>query len=320
MEKISEDSNNEAYNIIGFKGSWFDKENKEVIIISEYASKGSLLQLIQKTKKNGKKINTDKIIKIIYQLIKAIGLLHRLSIIHRDIKPDNIIVDSLGNIKLIDFGISTKPPSKTKCVTHTPQLTRQRSVDTRANIGEFNCTGTPEYMAPEVLSGRAYATYNEKIDIYSLGWTLYSLLDLEFPYVGTKPLPFDTISKISMYQILTYNLYRDRGNGYKIMDREFSKVAYCDKVNNSCQKISKLPGLAIPNMETVNNLFINQREPSPFPNPDVNLLDFFKDCILSPENRLSASQLINKYYSHPDSKKDPFLPNFEGSYMAFGGN
>jgi serine/threonine protein kinase len=92
-------------------------------------------------------------------LARAVAALHRAGIIHRDIKPDNVILEGGGTLKLIDLGVVRVP-----------------------GLEEFppeNTPGTPAYMAPEMFAGEPG---NEATDIYALGVTMFRAFTGEFPY------------------------------------------------------------------------------------------------------------------------------------------
>jgi len=92
-------------------------------------------------------------------LARALAALHRAGIIHRDIKPDNVILESGGSMKLIDLGVVRVP-----------------------GLEEFppeNIPGTRAYMAPEMLAGEAG---NEGTDIFALGVTMFRAFTGEYPY------------------------------------------------------------------------------------------------------------------------------------------
>ncbi len=107
-----------------------------------------------------KQIVEKEVIRLGCDICSALELCSKLNIIHRDIKPGNILVNDFGHFKLGDFGISR----------------------TMANItfGFTQNRGTPDYMAPEVISS---PYYDARADIYSLGLVLYQLLN-------HKQLPF----------------------------------------------------------------------------------------------------------------------------------
>jgi serine/threonine protein phosphatase PrpC len=96
---------------------------------------------------------------IAIKLARAAAALHRAGIIHRDIKPDNVILESGGSLKLIDFG-----------VVRIPGLEEAPPED---------IPGTAAYMAPEMFEGEAG---NEATDIYALGVTLFRAFSGEYPY------------------------------------------------------------------------------------------------------------------------------------------
>ncbi|XP_068245672.1 PAS domain-containing serine/threonine-protein kinase isoform X2 [Palaemon carinicauda] len=117
---------------------------------------------------------------IFRQIVSALSYLHSLSIIHRDVKDENVILDNQFHVKLIDFGSSafTKPGKM---------------------FSQF--AGTVEYCSPEVLKGNKYSGY--ELEVWSLGVTLYTLMygenpfydvdetikaDLTFPYVYSEDL------------------------------------------------------------------------------------------------------------------------------------
>ena len=100
-----------------------------------------------------RKLNEKEVVQLGIDMCKALELCHNKSIIHRDIKPQNIFVSENGDYKLGDFGIA-------------------RTIE--KTTGGMSRTGTYNYMAPEVLRGDHY---NATVDIYSLGIVLYSLLN-----------------------------------------------------------------------------------------------------------------------------------------------
>ena len=97
-------------------------------------------------------------------LARALGALHRRSILHRDVKPENLHLGSDGETRLLDFGIAISGLS--------PQTSRRAQA------------GTPSYIAPEQLSG---APASPQSDIYAAGVTLYHALTRKFPYGEIEP-------------------------------------------------------------------------------------------------------------------------------------
>ena len=123
-------------------------EDNTAFLILEYASQGNLHNYLHKALF----IPQPDLLRMFTQVVLAVQYLHENDILHRDIKPDNILLDQSRNVKLCDFGWSTS------C--------------TRLQIRDTFC-GTPEYMSPEMLFGKGQT---HKSDIYSLGKTRFSFL------------------------------------------------------------------------------------------------------------------------------------------------
>src|ERR671932_1346717 len=99
------------------------------------------------------------------QILNAIGFAHRNGIVHRDIKPHNVLVDGDGRLKVTDFGIARAGAS---------QMTEAGSI-----------IGTAQYLSPEQARG---APVDHRSDLYSVGIVLYEMLTGQVPFTGDTPL------------------------------------------------------------------------------------------------------------------------------------
>lgn len=103
----------------------------------------------------------EEAVRFIIEVAEALETTHRKNIVHRDIKPGNILVDADGHPHLVDFGIARIPAST---------LTQTTAV-----------LGTPFYMAPEQVAARKI---DHRVDIFALGAIFYEMLTLEKPFSG----------------------------------------------------------------------------------------------------------------------------------------
>jgi serine/threonine protein kinase len=100
------------------------------------------------------------------EVAEALKYIDQFGIIHRDIKPDNILISSAGEVKLVDFGLS-----------------REEHQQTVSLKGEMS--GTPQYLAPEYIDGKQL---NIRTDIYSLGITLFYMVSGTLPFQAGTPM------------------------------------------------------------------------------------------------------------------------------------
>ena len=136
----------------------FENE-KHFFIVMENICGGNLLNAINKMSKFSESMAKN----IFKQLIETIKYLHSIGIVHRDIKPDNILLDLDSTIKLCDFGVS-------KEVKEGQLLT--------------DSCGTPAFVAPEILKDSPYNPY--MTDIWSSGVVLYAMITGFFPFRGVN--------------------------------------------------------------------------------------------------------------------------------------
>lgn len=146
-------------NIVNFLDSFLISDT-ELWVIMEYMEGGALTDIIDHNT-----LTEPQISVIARETCKGLEHLHTQAIIHRDIKSDNILLNTRGQVKITDFGFCAK-------------LTDQRSK--RATM-----VGTPYWMAPEVVKQKEYG---EKVDVWSLGILLIELLESEPPYLDEEPL------------------------------------------------------------------------------------------------------------------------------------
>lgn len=126
----------------------------EIIMVLEYAGK----ELFDYIVTHGK-LAENQGRKFFQQIVCAVEYCHRHKIVHRDLKPENLLLDDQLNVKIADFGLS--------------------NIMTDGNFLKTSC-GSPNYAAPEVISGKLYA--GPEVDVWSCGVILYVLLCGRLPF------------------------------------------------------------------------------------------------------------------------------------------
>lgn len=135
----------------------------------EYADGGELRELVDKH------IRLDELRarQLFHQIVSGVDYCHRMKIIHRDLKLENILLDSKGNVKIADFGLSNS-------------IKFGQKMDT-------NC-GTPSYTCPEQIEKKEYA--GAAADMWSLGVILYAMVCGYLPFeANSVPALFEKITK-----------------------------------------------------------------------------------------------------------------------------
>lgn len=158
-------------NILRLFGHFHDP--KRIFLILEFAGQGELYKLLRKESRFAE----WKAAQYIAQMASALKYLHRKHVIHRDIKPENILVGIHDEIKISDFGWSVHAPNKR-----------------RATL-----CGTLDYLPPEMVkSGSKDNTYDEKVDLWSLGVLTYEFLVGEAPFEDTPVMTQRRIARADM--------------------------------------------------------------------------------------------------------------------------
>ncbi|KAG6901742.1 hypothetical protein C0995_008396 [Termitomyces sp. Mi166 len=171
--------------IVRYHDRFVDREAGILYILMEYCGGGDLSTVIKQAARTNRPISEDKIWSYLLQILLALNYCHhpnghartssggnnvydnagtsaRAQILHRDLKPDNVFLDTTDKVKLGDFGLSRA-------------LTQTNFANTYV--------GTPYYMSPELMQEKAYDT---KSDIWSLGCVIYELCALKPPFYEAK--------------------------------------------------------------------------------------------------------------------------------------
>ncbi len=132
---------------------------------------GDLLRLIKKGDEEvAAEYSRTRLLTIFLQLCGAVEFAHSRGVVHRDLKPDNVVVGEFGDVQLLDWGIAA----------------RVEDVDAPATGDLLVAAGTPGYLAPELLLDDELVL-PRRLDVYALGAMLYELLSLRRPAGGRTP-------------------------------------------------------------------------------------------------------------------------------------
>ncbi len=138
------------------------EDNGTYFITMEYVSGQDLKGLIKQTGQLG----TGTALSIAKQLCEGLAEAHRLGVVHRDLKPQNIMIDREGNPHILDFGIA-------------------RMMSASGMTEEGAIMGTPDYMSPEQVDGKEA---DHRADLYSLGVMIYEMVTGRLPFKGESAM------------------------------------------------------------------------------------------------------------------------------------
>ncbi|KAK6123177.1 hypothetical protein DH2020_043079 [Rehmannia glutinosa] len=144
----------------------------DIYVVMEYVPRGELFDYIVEKGR----LQEDEARHFFQQIVAGVEYCHRNMVVHRDLKPENLLLDLKGNVKIADFGLS--------------------NIMRDGHFLRTSC-GSPNYAAPEVVSGKLYA--GPEVDIWSCGVILYALL--------CGALPFDDENIPNLFKKIKSGLY-----------------------------------------------------------------------------------------------------------------
>lgn len=153
-------------NLVGYVGHHVDAERSELHIVMEHCPGGDLDALVAKARAGGGYLGERFVWSMLADLAAALAHCHGRSraVLHRDLKPGNVLLDASGRARLCDFGLA--------------RVLRGGRRFARSTVG------TPQYMSPEVVDEEPYGP---AADVWSLGCLAYELAALEPPFRGSSP-------------------------------------------------------------------------------------------------------------------------------------
>ena len=139
-------------------------DGSDSYIVMELVNGHTLREILQ----SGEHLDQAEALKIIVEVLEALDYSHHKSIVHRDVKPGNIMITDSGQVKVMDFGIARAMDDIGATMTNT-----------------WNVVGTAQYLSPEQATGESA---DRRSDIYSVGALMYELLVGRPPFIGDTPV------------------------------------------------------------------------------------------------------------------------------------
>lgn len=148
-------------------------------IVMQYVEGKTLKQII-----TGRPLEIDAALAIAIQVADGLAAAHQQKIVHRDIKPGNIVISDTGRVKILDFGLAKSLAYSTVAsFEDATELTRQGAQ-----------VGTPAYMSPEQVRGEKI---DHRSDIFSFGAVLYTMVTGRSPFKGKNKTPVDIMHSVA---------------------------------------------------------------------------------------------------------------------------
>ncbi|HYN41525.1 MAG TPA: serine/threonine-protein kinase, partial [Thermoanaerobaculia bacterium] len=233
-----------------------DSSTETSFIAMEYVEGKNLKQLLsEKTPYSG-----ERVAEIVGQVAEALDYAHRRGIVHRDVKPANIIITPEGQVKITDFGIAK---------TEKSNLT---------TTGQF--LGTPNYMSPEQVTGDAV---DGRSDLFSLGVVLYELLTRKKPFSADNltsisykivheqfvpPETYDAAIPPEFTTVLDKALAKDPGERFQ-RGNDFALALYEFKAREEERQMLRDLGQMVAEAEKLGSVAAVTAPPSTLPQPSV---------------------------------------------------
>jgi eukaryotic-like serine/threonine-protein kinase len=152
----------------------FGVEHTMHFLVSEFVDGESLRERMSRST-----MTLAETLEIVIQIASALQAAHGAGIIHRDIKPDNVMIRTDGYVKVLDFGLAklSEPGAVATGSVSDPEAQTRMQLRTQAGI----IMGTVAYMSPEQARG---LEVDKRTDVWSLGCVLYEMLSRQQPYGG----------------------------------------------------------------------------------------------------------------------------------------
>lgn len=194
------------------------KDSKRIYFLTEYVKGMDLFDVLRAMgllNDNDAKFYTACMVEIFAHL-------HERSILYRDLKPENVMVDEMGYPKLIDFG--------------TAKTVRQRT---------YTIVGTPHYMAPEVIIGKGYGL---EVDFWSLGVMLYEFVCGGVPFGEEEEDPYRIYERV-LERKLRYPAFIDKNFPAKVMINTLLDKTPSKRICGGLDKLKQHPWFSTINFQ-----------------------------------------------------------------------
>eukprot|EP01120_Amphizonella_sp_Union-15-10_P001013 TRINITY_DN11078_c0_g1_i1.p1 TRINITY_DN11078_c0_g1~~TRINITY_DN11078_c0_g1_i1.p1 ORF type:complete len:458 (-),score=86.53 TRINITY_DN11078_c0_g1_i1:145-1446(-) len=192
-------------NIVQLHDYWIDQSKAKMFIILEFMSCGTLQDLIEKQYRSGSRIPMVQIRQLFSHLINGLDYLHHQDIIHKDIKPDNLLLNEDGVLKICDFGVAERIDETFGEWSDVIDSPNSHGLSSSRDLHKHGWGGgSLAFLPPESLIGETEPKATTKNDVWSAGIILFMCATGRFPFEKTSM--YDLVENITKgsYKIPDY--------------------------------------------------------------------------------------------------------------------